>query len=247
MPRRLMVVLGAVLLLGACAGEPRSVSLQAEPSRSEAPTSPPSEPIPTPTSTPRPSSSTITEASPHDPTDTDRARFVADHHPAEATGMQDVAADVDGDAIDELVFAYVESGTRVRVDVAWWTGTDYEVAFSDAGGRASTIDRLGVRDLTGDGHVELVTYQSGSGSTASASLWSVRAARRVERLVAVGGCHDGSHTYGTAGVRIEDRDGDGAAEIEATCDDAPLPVAEWSSDTYVWEDGAYRHAPTLVD
>lgn len=247
MRRPLVAALATVLLL-ACADDQGSVPLQAEPSVTGSPTptasseaSSASAPAPTPTP------STPTEADPHDPTDPDRARFVAEHQPAGASSMQDVAADLDGDGTDELVFAYVQSGTRARIEVAWWTGTDYEIVFADEGGPASSIDRLGIHDVNADGAVELVTHQSGSGATASASLWRVQGEAQVERLVAVGGCHDGSHTYGAAGVRFEDRDGDGADEIEATCDDTPLAVAQWSSDTYVWQDGAYRHDRAAID
>ncbi len=77
-------------------------------------------------------------------------------------------------------------------------------------------------------------------------MWAVGGREEVVELTAVGGCHDGSHTYGTVGATLEDRDADGAQEIYATCDDSPLPVSDWSTDRYVWSGGAYRHAPEIV-
>lgn len=244
--RRLLVAgLAAVTLLGACASGPTTVSLQAEPMGGSSPSpspSPEQEPSPTEAS-PSPSPTTTTPVGPRAPTDTDRARFVAAHEPAGASTLEDVAADLDGDGVDELVFAYVQHGRRAHVDVAWWNGTSYEIGFADDGGEATSLDRLQVSDVNGDGSIELVTHQSGEDDAASATLWRVLGAGQVETLVAVDGCHDGSNTYGAAGVRIADDDGDGADEIEATCDESPLPSSQWSSHTYVWQGDAYRYTP----
>lgn len=240
--RSLAVAVPAAVLLAACARVP-VIHLEAQPSgpatgnATDAPTD--GTPSPTPTET-------ETTEGPREPTDTDRARFVSSYAPEGAVGIQHVAEDVDGDDRRELVFAYSHDGQIAHIDIAWWTGTAYEVMFAADGGEGTSIDRLRVSDVNADGMIEVVTFQSGSGGEASASLWRVLGEGRVEPLVADGGCHDGSHTYGAVGARLIDRDGDGADEIEATCDDSPLPQSAWSSDTYVWRDNAYRHAPNEV-
>lgn len=208
------------------------------PSASETPTDPGS---PSATDTPSP-----TEPTERPATDTDRARFVASFAPDGASGLQHVSVDLDADDEEEVVFMYVLDAEVAHIDVAWWDGTAYEIVYGDDGGPATSVDRLRVSDVNADGFTEIVTYQSGSASAASVSLWQVTAPREVDRLIAVDGCHDGSHTYGVVGARLEDRDADGADEIYATCDDAPLPVSEWSTDRYQWREGAYRHSPELV-
>lgn len=233
-------LLGAVLLAG-CGPRVPVVQLEAQPSPS------PSSPSPSPSDTPSPTpteddtattSPSPTETEPRDPTDTDRARFVAAYDPGSASSLQHVATDVDGDGTDEIVFAYVRDGRVAHVDVAWWTGTSYQIGFEADGGAATAIDRLRVADVTADGSTELVTDQS-TADTASVTLWQVSGPGEVRPLEAVGGCHDGSNTYGVTGATLEDRDADGADEVYATCPDG-------STARYRWEAGAYREAPTLV-
>lgn len=238
--RRPLVAGLAAFLLGACGGGPTTVSLEAQPIGPTSP-SPSPEPEPSPTEA-SPSPTTTTPSGPRPPTDTDRARFVAAYDPAGASTLEDVAADLDGDGVEELVFAYVRNG-RAHVDVAWWSETTYEIRFADDGGAATSLDRLQISDVNADGRTEIVTHQSGEDEAASATLWRVLGAGEVEALVAVDGCHDGSNTYGAAGVRIADDDGDGADEIEATCDESPPPGSPWPSHTYVWQGDAYRHVP----
>lgn len=204
---------------------------------------------PTPAASPEPSP----DASPASPTptpsptvraatDTDRARFVAGYRPEGASDVEHVAVDLEGDDTDELVFAYVSANGTSRVDVAWWDGTRYVIEYRAEGTRAQRVDRLRVADVNGDGITEIATLQS-SGTGSSLSLWQVVGEHALSGLRARGGCADGLHTYGVVGAELEDRDGDGRDEIYATCDDSPLPVAAWHTDTYVWQDGAYRVAP----
>lgn len=225
--------------------EPDEV-IQASPLTPASPSPGPS-PSPTETSTEASPSPTPTgTASPRPATDTDRARFVQSYRPEGASDLEHAAVDLDADGTDELVFAYVGPGDTARVDVAWWDGSQYQVEERTEGGPATTIDRLRVSDVNADGVTEVVTFQS-SGSGASLSLWQVTEGRGLRGLRARGGCADGLHTYGVVGAELEDRDGDGAAEIRATCDGSPLPVAAWPTHTYVWADGAYRHRGELDD
>lgn len=192
-----------------------------------------------PTPTPSPSDEPSPDASPREATDTDRARFVAGYRPDGASDLEHVAVDITGDEVEELVFAYVANGTTARVDVAYWQGTAYEVSYRAEGGPAARIERLRVNDINADGIVEIATFQTNGGGS-SITLWQVSGEQSLTGLRAQGGCADGLNTYGVVGAELEDRDGDGAAEVYASCDDSPLPVAAWSTHTYVWQDGAYR-------
>lgn len=234
----------ATLLAGGvvagCGDDVPVVQVEAQPSTPESTEAASVEPSATPTASVSPTPSpTPTEVTPRPATDTDRARFVAAYQPEGASGLEHVATDVDGDGTAELLFAYVRRGGTSHVDVAWWTGTEYAVQFSDDGGQASRIDRLRVDDLNADGLTELVTGQSADGGQASVSLWQVTGPGQVQRLRAQGGCFAGSHTYGATGVTFADRDADGAQEIYATCPDSTVA-------RYRWEGDAYRHAPQLT-
>lgn len=246
---RWVAALGAAALLAvACGSGSPSPGSSPRPPLTASPLSPPPAPSPSPSPTPEetPSPAESPSPTPRDPTDTDRARAVAAYQPEDATDLEHVAVDVDGDGIEELVFVYVRASAQVvRVEVAWWTGTEYAVGWGDDGGPADRIDEVRVADINADGRTEIVVSHSIGASGASVTLWRVATdARRFDPLIAVGGCHDGSNTYGVIGAEVVDRDGDGRAEIEATCDDSPLPTSAWSTDVYVWRDGAYRYDHT---
>jgi hypothetical protein len=146
-----------VVLLTACSPSVPTVDIQAEPlgdqpTSTEAPTDdatddPTDEPTDDPTET--------ETAGPRQPTATDRARFVAAFDPPDATGLEHVSVDVDGDGIQELVFAWTHQQRVTRVAIAWWNGsTAYEVAFEADGGEGNSLDTLWVRDVTRDGLTE---------------------------------------------------------------------------------------------
>ncbi len=242
--------LALAAVLSGCASGTDVVQIEAEPS-SPATTDTPS-PTPTPTPSPTPSPTPTTEPSPTEegprpPTSTDRARFVSEFEPANASRLEHVATDLDGDAVEEILFTYVRGEQVSHLEVAWWNGTAYEIGFAADGGAGTRIDRVRTSDVNADGHTEIVIFQSGEASNASLSIWQVTGPGQVTGLAAMGGCHDGSITYGAIGASLEDRDADGADEIYATCHESPLPAEEWSTDRYRWEAGAYRHVPRLVE
>lgn len=256
MSRRSIPRLAAALLLavgvagcGGGGGPDAPIALTASPlpARTEDGATPAPAASPSPHATPSPSRSPTPSprATASGPTDTDRARFVARYRPEGATDLDSVAADVDGDGTKELVFVFVDTAEdEARVQVAWWDPDEgYAIGFTGSGGPAERIQELIVRDVNADGRVELVTFQEG-GSRGSLALWQVTAPGRVVPLIARGGCHAGSHVYGAIGAELVQADADPAAEISATCNDAPLPVSEWSRDVYDWRDGAYRVRPT---
>lgn len=239
-------LLAATLVLTACGdgdGGPAEVTASPIPGGTEASPDPTASPTPAPSPSPSPSPEPTPSpsASPGEtaPTDADRGRFVSSYRPEDASGLQHVAVDTDGDGIEELVFAYVRSSAGVsHLDVAWWDGSDYGIGFRADGGPASRIDDVRVSDITADGRREIVLSQSTSGGS-SLTVWQVRGRGDAVGLVARGGCHDGSNTYGVVGASLENRDDDPALEIVASCDDSPLPVAAWHSDVYDWSGAAY--------
>lgn len=239
-----LVALGLAGALTACGSQVPTVQVEARPSPSPTPseTSPSPSESPSPTETspfPSETSPSPTETESRVPSDTDRARFVAGYQPSNASGLQHVATDLDGDGVKEVLFAYVRGGQVSHVDIAWWTGTTYEIVVDEDGGPASRIASLRAADVNRDGRTEIVVAQTGE-SGASVTLWQVVGARQVVGLPAAGGCHDGSNTYGHDGVSFEDRDADGIDEIHATCPDG-------GTHRYRWETGAYRHAPALIE
>ncbi len=178
---------------------------------------------------------------PSGPTDADRARFVASHRPEGSADLEHVAVDLDDDGTTELVFAWVDTGSRSsRVELVTWNGSMYEISHVQTGGAADEVARLGISDINGDGRLEIVVHQRAGTSGASATVWAVNARLRLDAVTAVGGCNDGTATYGVVGVSFRDDDADGVQEIVATCDDSPLPPSAWSEQRYVWIDGFYR-------
>ncbi|MGH3441023.1 MAG: FG-GAP repeat domain-containing protein [Nitriliruptorales bacterium] len=232
-----------VLVAAACSrdgdplGEP--TRLIAEPVEATAP-----DPGPTasPDASPSPTESpTEEETGERDPTDTDRARFVADYRPGGTSDLRDVSVDLDGDDVKEIVFAYVvDSERRTRVDVADWRDNRYEISAQRSGGPADDLVDVRIHDVNADGRLEVVTLQRVGSSSESLSLWAGVENGGLEPLQARGGCFSGGNTYGDSEASMRDSDGDGAEEIRAVCEEAELPQPLWPTDVYVWSDGAYR-------
>lgn len=191
---------------------------------------------PTPAETPTPTGEPTPEDTERDPTDADAAAFASTFEPPAGRGVESVTVDVTGDGWAEIVVVSL-AGQAVRLDVARWTGSAYEVTFTDAGGRAEAVERFTVRDLTGDGTRDIATLGVVGQEQESLALWGWDGEEFV-RHVAHGGCWDGSHVYGIVGVEVRD------GEIAATCDGSPEPVSAWSTDVYVWDDGAWTYDRT---
>lgn len=244
-----VLALAAAGVLCACGGDDGDVTavprLTAEPvpvSVDASPTPTPTAAI-TPTGTPAPTgTATPTEVASRPPGDADRGAFIATFRPDGASDLDVLASDVDRDGESEVVATYLRDGL-LRLDVAWWNGGAYDVGTMLDGGVARDVTDVQVRDVNADGLVEIVVAHRGEGDMSALTIWQVRGRGDVAGLIAIGGCHSGRSTYGAIGATLEDRNGDGIAEVYATCDDAPLPRADWSTDRYVWGDGAYRHIP----
>lgn len=187
-------------------------------------------PTATPTPTPTP---TPTE---REPTDADAAAFSSGYEPPGATDAQAVTVDLNADGRPEVVVVSLAGGVT-RLDVAAWDGRSYEVAFTDQGGPAQQLEDFTVTDFNDDDVPEIVTRQSTGSEGRSVSLWGWDG-EAFARQNAVGGCWDGSHTYGIVGVELA------RGQIVATCDASPLPAATWPSDVYEWDGEAWNYART---
>ena len=159
--------------------------------------------------------------------------FAAGFEPPSGTKSASVTADVDTDGIPDVVIASLASRT-VRLDFATWSGDGYAVVFTGQGGTADTLDGLSVADFNGDGVSEVVTVQAVGSLGESLSIWGSGAAGLSPQR-ATGGCADGSHTFGVAGVQIS------PGLILASCDGTPLPPEEWPVDEYGWDGTAWTY------
>lgn len=215
---------------------PDPIALTATPVPEATPTPEPSpEPSPTPEATPTPTPEE------RDPTDADRAQFVADYEPDGTSGIRPVAADVSGDGVQEVVFALVADAEQLsRVDVAAWTGTRYEIVQRDLGGPADRIESLRISDITADGRTEIVVLQAFGASSRSASLWQATSEPRLERLTGHGDCFDGSHTYGDTEVQVLAHQDERPSQVRADCEEEGVPADLWPTVVYTWQDAAYR-------
>lgn len=238
--RRTTLAIAAVALLAvACsrAGEP----LRAGPATLTAwPLEAPPPPPPTVSPSPASPSPSPTDLSPRGPTDTDRARFVAAYRPGGTSQHRSVASDIDGDGQKEIVFAFIVDGERrSQVEVADWTGTRYAITAAEPGGPADDLSDFRVAELNGEGGPEIAVFQTVGASGSSVSLWTGASGGSLVPLKAIGDCFNGSNTYGDTGAEIDDRDGDGRAEVRAVCADRDLPAPLWPTVVYVWRDHLY--------
>jgi hypothetical protein len=168
----------------------------------------------------------------------DAAAWLATVDLAGVDGLRGTAVDLDGDAGPELVLRGVRDG-RGWVGVATWDGGTYAVVTQDVGAPARRTDDLRVADVNGDGAPEVVLMTAGDGS-ASLSLWSLPTTDRLVRVRSSGGCNGGGHVFGVIGAELVAGPRAGVLDVVATCDDSPLPVADWGSARFRWDGDAYR-------
>ena len=212
--------------------------LSPRPMPSPTPEAPP-EPSPEPSPEPDAATDVAEEpSSPVGPSSADAAAFLASDALAGLHGLEHVVVDLDGDTWKEVVATGVRDRSGV-VRVAWWTSEGYEVLAADEAGPGHDVTDLRAADINRDDRIELLVVVEGEGLQ-SLALWRVLGRGRVERLEAVGGCHDGRNVYGVTTARLQSG-GDGPPTIVADCDESPLPVADWSEQRWEWRNGAYRH------
>lgn len=150
--------------------------------------------------------------------------------------LRTVRADLDGDGVDERVWAAIvrdQVQTRVehRVD-GRWVAQD-----AHPGAAADRLVALRVRDLTGDGRPEVYTLQWVATEGGSLSVWAYRDGD-LARMRMAGGCYNDANTVGITGAVVERVDRSGGT-IAATCSEEGLPPQQWPSAIYVWRDGRW--------
>lgn len=148
-----------------------------------------------------------------------------------------VQADLDGDGVNERVWAAIvrdQVQTRLeRVVDGRWVPRD-----AHPGAAADRLVLLHVRDLTGDGRLEVYTRQWVATQGGSLTVWSYRHGD-LARMRMAGGCYNNSNTVGITGATIEEVGPDGAT-IAAICRVEGLPPQQWPSAIYVWRDGQWE-------
>jgi len=171
--------------------------------------------------------------------------------PDSAEILSQASADLDGDGATELVLLAGFGGSPERLGYDFLallvlrpsTSTDsvagHELAWhSDAlaGDRAESLE---VQDVNGDGHPEVLCLQAmgAAGETLQVFAWSEEG---YGLLRPHGGYFDGQPAFGKNGIRLEDVDGDGLAEILACYG----PAASLT-DVYDWDGQAYTYRETL--
>jgi hypothetical protein len=224
------------------AGPLASESSEAVTEQTSAPAQPESEPPASdpaasePAPTPQP-----TGASERSPTTTDVTAFVDAYEARYGDPVISRIIDVDADGTNEVVAARV-ADNAAQIDVAAWDGAEYTVVFNDTGGAAERLDDIAVREANQEGGLEIITFQSVGEEGHSISIWGAvpgGSGTRYERQEAVGGCWDGSNTYGIVGATVE------SGSISATCDGSPLPPELWPSDVYGWSNDAWTYERTV--
>lgn len=148
-------------------------------------------------------------------------------------------ADLNRDGRNERVRAaivadQVEIAVDRVVDGVWREGPTH------TGAAADRLVDLRAADLTGDGSLEVYTWQWVANEGQSVTLWSY-GDRDLQRMLASGGCWDGQNTFGLVGALVEQEDmfADRPLEIAAVCEERPLPVQQWSTALYRWQDGRW--------
>jgi hypothetical protein len=242
-------VLLAALGLSACGVDPTpalptavavAVTEQTAAAAVTAPVTPAPTDRPTPLPSPTDAETVTADVEPRAATSSpaDIASFIAMHRINGAATLEHVAVDLDRDGEPEVLLAGLVGGVAI-LEVAWWGATGFEVLATGRGGAGQTITTMRVSDVNRDSFQEILIEVDSAGG-ASWSLWGVRGRGRLVPLSAIGGCHDGSHVYGVAGVRFVSTGSGRPSAIVATCDDSPLRVADWSEGRWEWTLGAYR-------
>lgn len=153
-------------------------------------------------------------------------------------------ADLDGDTIPEIAVAYKPLGVdRLYLGIFAFGGAPgaeetYRLVWS-VGPLAGTQSQVfKTRDLTGDGHPELLSGQGGA-MAAGGTLYVVgHSAAGYAILRPQGGPLAGFESFGTGDYEIRDQGGTTPPLILARSGSDAAQV-----DTYQWKDGAFQYKP----
>ena len=166
--------------------------------------------------------------------------------PESAELIQRASADLDGDGVLEEVVLTGWGGSAERLGydflqmfvIAPDVSGAYVVAWQSEQLPTGRAEALQVQDINGDGLVEVLSVQAmgAAGETLYILGWQDGYGWRSPQ----GGHFDGQDAFGEKGVRLEDLDGDGLAEILASYGPAAA-----QTDVYGWDGQAYVYQQTL--
>jgi hypothetical protein len=166
--------------------------------------------------------------------------------PESAEPLHRASADLDGDGtVEEIVLTgWGSSPDRLGYDflqlfVIAADGSEYVVAWQSEQLPTERGEPLEVRDVNGDGLPGVLSVQAmgASGQTLYLLSWQ---GNGYGWLTPRGGHFDGQPSFGENGVRVEDVDGDGLAEVLAS-----YGPAATATDVYGWGGEAYVYQETL--
>ena len=169
--------------------------------------------------------------------------------PDSAEVIDQVSTDLDDDGVAEDVFLTGFGGTAEVL------GYDFlhmfVIASSDSGGHlvawqseqlpTERAEALQVDDVNGDGLPEVLSVQA-MGASGHVLYVLGRQEQGYGWLAPRGGHFDGRDAFGENGVRLEDVDGDGVAEILAS-----YGPAAGLTDVYAWDGTAYEYQETRTE
>lgn len=178
------------------------------------------------------------------PTPPDPDTFDVSQGEGVTTVFAQLTADLDGDGIPEIAVAYKPLGEdRLYLGIFAFGGPPgsveaYQLVWS-AGPLAGTQSQvLRTRDLTADGHPELLSGQGGA-MAAGGTLYVVgHSAAGYAILRPQGGPLAGFESFGTGDYEIREQGGGAPPFIIARSGSDGTQV-----DTYQWKDGAFQYRP----
>jgi hypothetical protein len=167
--------------------------------------------------------------------------------PDTAEVLGQASADLDGDGTVEMVFLAGFGGAPERLGydflqmlvIAPLESGEYRVVWESEQLPTDRAEPLQMQDLNGDGLPEVLSVQAmgASGETLYLLGWQDHG---YGWLAPHGGQFDGQDAFGENGVRVEDTDGDGLAEILASYGPAAA-----LTDVYGWDGQAYVYRQIL--
>lgn len=167
--------------------------------------------------------------------------------PESAVPLDRVCADLNGDGSEEMVVLTGWGGGANRLGydflqmfvIAAAGPGEYLIAWQSEQLPTDRAEPLQVKDVNGDGLPEVLSVQAmgASGEVLYLLNWQDGS---YGWSTPQGGYFDGQDAFGETGVRIEDIDGDGLAEILASYG----PATSWI-DVYAWDGEAYVYQQTL--